>query len=169
MLPPAVIGAVDTKSPDDDVPRDAESDRVARRTENYISNRRLLLALADAGGRLMSSYKDMAELAGYTSRVYSLLSTLHELDTGRYQSVPRPIELDADAPFYDLGHINGVLVEGSGSVDFENVPVVAPAPGLARGGEELVKRLDVSIQSGQHLLITGANVGLRLYVVGWRS
>ena len=158
VLPPSVIGAVDTKSPDDDIPKDVESDKVARRTENYISNRRLLLALADAGGRLMSSYKDMAELAGYTSRVYTLLSTLHELDTGRYQSVPRPLELDADAPFYDLGHINGVLVDGAEGVQFEKVPVVAPAPGLARGGEELVKRLDVSVHPGQHLLITGANV-----------
>ena len=46
VLPPSVIGAVDTKSPEDDMPKDVESDKVARRTENYISNRRLLLALA---------------------------------------------------------------------------------------------------------------------------
>ena len=110
----------------------------------------------------------MAELAGYTSRVYSLLSTLHELDTGRYQSVPRPLELAADAPFYDLGHINGVLVDGAEGIQFEKVPVVAPAPGLARGGEELVKRLDVSVQPGQHLLITGANVCYPLEYKKWQ-
>ena len=129
-----------------------------RTLADYISNRRLLLALADAGGRLMSSYKDMAELAGYTSRVYTLLSTLHELDVNHYQSLPRPAELALDQPFYDLGHINGVIALGSEEVEFDKVPIVAPAPGMARGGEELVKSLNVTIKAGEHLLITGANV-----------
>jgi ATP-binding cassette, subfamily D (ALD), peroxisomal long-chain fatty acid import protein len=52
---------------------------VAKQTESYISNRRLLLSLADAGSRLMYSYKELAELAGYTSRVYTLISTLHSM------------------------------------------------------------------------------------------
>lgn len=55
-----------------------------------MSNRRLLLSLADAGGRLMYSGKDLAELSGYTSRVYSLLASLHGLDNGIYQPNPRP-------------------------------------------------------------------------------
>ena len=108
----------------------------------------------------MSSYKDMAELAGYTSRVYTLLSTLHELDIGRYQTTVRPADWPVDKPFYDLGHINGVVIEGVDSVDFANVPIVAPAPGLPRGGEELVKSLNVSVKPGEHLLITGPNVSL---------
>lgn len=181
VLPAAVVGEKkDAKKRE----QSAESAKVAVRTESelrceryrsrdsivprkltcplhlpdYISNRRLLLALADAGGRLMSSYKDMAQLAGYTSRVYNLLSTLHELDTDHYQSVPRPADLDEKAPFYDLGHINGVVVDGIDGVEFEHVPIVAPAPGLPRGGEELVKSLDVNVKPGEHLLITGANV-----------
>jgi len=44
-----------------------------------ISNRRLLLSLADAGGRVMYAYKDLLELAGLTTRLYTLLSTLHNL------------------------------------------------------------------------------------------
>ena len=32
-------------------------DAVASRTEDYISNRRLLLSISDAGGRLMYAYK----------------------------------------------------------------------------------------------------------------
>ncbi|KAG1732987.1 ABC transporter transmembrane region 2-domain-containing protein [Suillus lakei] len=52
---------------------------VAARTETYISNRRLLLSLADAGGRLMYAYKDLQEVAGLTGRLYTLLSTLHNL------------------------------------------------------------------------------------------
>jgi ATP-binding cassette subfamily D (ALD) long-chain fatty acid import protein len=69
---------------------------VASRTESYVSNRRLLLSLADAGGRLMYSGKDLAELAGYTGRVYSLLASLHALNNGIYPSNPRPIGLQKD-------------------------------------------------------------------------
>lgn len=54
------------------------SDRIGK---DYISSRRLLLSLADAGGRLMYAYKDVLELAGYTTRLYTLLSTLHSLPT----------------------------------------------------------------------------------------
>jgi hypothetical protein len=50
-----------------------------RISTDYISNRRLLMSLADAGGRLMYAYKDLLELAGLTTRLYTLLSTLHHL------------------------------------------------------------------------------------------
>ncbi|KWU44593.1 hypothetical protein RHOSPDRAFT_33921 [Rhodotorula sp. JG-1b] len=133
---------------------------IPQRTENYISNRRLLLSLADAGGRLMLSWKDLSELAGSTSRVYTLLSTLHDLSVSSYTSMPRPLDLPADAPFYDLGTLNGKLVDSAPpeqGVVFDKVPIVAPAPGVARGGEELVKQLSVKIKPGEHLLITGGN------------
>lgn len=130
---------------------------VASKTESYISNRRLLLSLADAGSRLMYSYKELAELAGFTSRVYTLISTLHLLNKERYQSMPRPVDLPADKPFYDLGHIEGKVVAGSDSVAFDKVPIVAPAPGLERGGEELVKDLTLRVKPGEHILITGPN------------
>ncbi|GAA5913043.1 hypothetical protein JCM6882_005545 [Rhodosporidiobolus microsporus] len=133
---------------------------ISQRTENYISNRRLLLSLADAGGRLMLSWKDLSELAGSTSRVFTLLSTLHDLSDSSYASLPRPDDLSPDAPFYDLGHINGKLVTDAPveeGVSFDKVPIVAPAPGVARGGEELVKQLNLRVKPGEHLLITGGN------------
>ncbi|GAA5868571.1 hypothetical protein JCM3774_005432 [Rhodotorula dairenensis] len=133
---------------------------IPQRTENYISNRRLLLSLADAGGRLMLSWKDLSELAGSTSRVYTLLSTLHDLSISSYMSMPRPLDLPATAPFYDLGTLNGKLVDSAPpeqGVLFDKVPIVAPAPGVARGGEELVKQLSLKVKPGEHLLITGGN------------
>ncbi|GAA6059033.1 hypothetical protein JCM10212_001258 [Sporobolomyces blumeae] len=135
---------------------------ISQRTENYISNRRLLLSLADAGGRLMLSWKDLSELAGSTSRVYTLLSTLHDLSTSRYVALPRPDDLEASKPFYDLGSIHGELrliedTRSNSEVEFEKVPIVAPAPGVARGGEELVHDLSVKIRAGEHLLIAGGN------------
>ncbi|GAA5972975.1 hypothetical protein JCM11641_000348 [Rhodosporidiobolus odoratus] len=132
---------------------------ISQRTENYISNRRLLLSLADAGGRLMLSWKDLAELAGSTSRVFTLLSTLHDLHASSYSSLPRPADLDSTLPYYDIGKIEGRLVEDEkmDEIRFEKVPIVTPAPGVARGGEELVKGLELKIESGEHLLITGGN------------
>jgi len=130
---------------------------VANKTESYISNRRLLMSLADAGSRLMYSFKELNELAGYTSRVYTLVSTLHLLERGQYQSLPRPKELASHEPFYDMGNINGKVIVGSQEVSLTKVPIVAPAPGMERGGEELVKGLSLNVKAGDHMLITGPN------------
>lgn len=136
-----------------------EADRsgIAHKTEDYISNRRLLLSLADAGSRLMYSYKGVAELAGQTSRVYSLISTLHLLDKDEYQSTPRPVDYPADKPFYNLGHLEGRTDDGHEHVQFIHAPIVTPAPGQERGGELLVKDLSLKVCPGDHILITGPN------------
>ena len=111
----------------------------------------------------MVSGKEMAELAGHTSRVYALLSTLHALNTDQYQSavVSGANALTPAAPLYDLGHINGRLVVEDSvhdeMVQFDKVPIVAPAPGLERGGEELIKALELSVRPGEHVLIAGPN------------
>jgi ATP-binding cassette subfamily D (ALD) long-chain fatty acid import protein len=108
----------------------------------------------------MYSWKDLSELAGYTSRVYTLLSTLHDVNANHFASLPRPLDLAVDAPFYDLGDIKGKLVINpsyESGVEFDAVPIVAPGPGVERGGEELVKSLTVKILPGEHLMISGPN------------
>jgi ATP-binding cassette subfamily D (ALD) long-chain fatty acid import protein len=137
--------------------------QVADRTESglhkaqtdagYVSNRRLLLSLADAGGRLMYSGKDLAELSGYTSRVYSLLASLHGLDNDIYPEHPHLLE----GKFYDLANVNGRVIIGPDHVLLQGVPIVAPAGGAGaeRGGEELLQSLDLRVEKGEHTLITG--------------
>ncbi|KAI8979239.1 ABC transporter transmembrane region 2-domain-containing protein [Mycotypha africana] len=126
--------------------------QVGSRTKGFITNKRLMLSLADAGGRMMYSYKELAELAGYTSRVYTLLSVLHALHEGRYDGPTNPTP-------YTLTHIHGkVLLDDSGKrLVFENVPIVTPASGQTRVGEKLVNPLNIQIGPGQHLMITGPN------------
>ena len=46
-----------------------------------------MINLADAGGRVMYSYKELSELAGFTSRVYNLLRTLKDLKENKFVSL----------------------------------------------------------------------------------
>ncbi|EPS97476.1 hypothetical protein FOMPIDRAFT_1128638 [Fomitopsis schrenkii] len=124
---------------------DTVNDEVANRTETYISSRRLLLSLADAGGRVMYAYKDLLELAGLTTRLYSLLSTLHNLP---------PLPPTASAAHEDRVELINVDV---------GVPTVSPAVGVAGALEKpaaswiLVRDLSLVLRQGEHLMITGSN------------
>lgn len=68
----------------------------------FVTNRRLLLSssgkaanlharlmhinhVSDAFGRVMYSYKDLSELAGYTARVSLLLDTMKDVHNGKFQ------------------------------------------------------------------------------------
>ncbi|KAH7375226.1 ABC transporter transmembrane region 2 [Plectosphaerella cucumerina] len=120
------------------------------RMREFITNKRLMLSLADAGGRMMYSIKDLSELAGYTSRVYTLISTLHRVHADAYYLRGQQNEL------YSLSDVQGTIQKGFDGVRLEGVPVVAP--GLwPRGGEELVESLSLVIRRGEHLLISGSN------------
>ncbi|ORY94388.1 ABC transporter transmembrane region 2-domain-containing protein [Syncephalastrum racemosum] len=133
-------------------PKD-ESSQVGSRTRNFITNKRLMISLADAGGRMMYSYKELAELAGYTTRVYSLLSVLHALHAGEYDGSGKGEERLR----YALTNIRGTIKLGEDGIRFENVPIVTPAPGKDREGEVLVNNLNVHIRPGEHMLVTGPN------------
>lgn len=106
----------------------------------------------------MYSGKELAELSGYTSRVYSLLASLHALDNNIYPKNPRPAALPANQSFYDLSNVHGRVTIGPSHVLLKGVPIVAPAGGSAgaeRGGEELIRSLDLRVEKGEHTLITG--------------
>ena len=87
------------------------------------------MSLADAGGRLMYAYKDLLELAGLTTRLYTFLSTLHSLPT-----LPTPSGLDGD------------------TVALRHVDVGIPGDSLV-----LVRDVSLSLAPGEHLMITGSN------------
>ncbi|KAI0719236.1 ABC transporter transmembrane region 2-domain-containing protein [Fomitopsis betulina] len=124
---------------------DTVNNEVANRTESYISSRRLLLSLADAGGRVMYAYKDLLELAGLTTRLYSLLSTLHNLP---------PLPPTASATHEDRIELINVDV---------GVPTLSPAVITGSALEKpnaswiLVKDLSLVLKQGEHLMITGSN------------
>lgn len=51
----------------------------------FITNRRLLLSASDAFGRVMYSYKELAELAGYTARVDEFLTTMDAVKHRKFE------------------------------------------------------------------------------------
>lgn len=126
--------------------------RQQSRMRSFITNKRLMLSLADAGARMMYSIKDLAELAGHTSRVYALISTLHRVHASAY-TPPRGTSAD----LYSLSDIQGTIHKGYDGVRLENVPLVAPAPIHTEPGTELLDSLSFVVQPGQHLLISGPN------------
>ncbi|KAI0803123.1 ABC transporter transmembrane region 2-domain-containing protein [Irpex lacteus] len=118
------------------------------RTEGFVTNRRLLLSSSDAFGRVMYSYKDLSELAGYTARVSMLLDTMAQVKKGKFDKA-----LVSSASTEENAKIlkgRGRVIE-SEEIRFENVPIVTP------NGDVLVKSLSFYVKPGQHMLIVGPN------------
>ncbi|KAF2820734.1 hypothetical protein CC86DRAFT_471282 [Ophiobolus disseminans] len=132
-------------------PTAEKTGRERNRMKDFITNKRLMLSLADAGGRMMYSIKDLSELAGYTSRVYTLISTLHRVHADAYYPPPgtRP-------ELYSVADAQGTVHKGFDGIRLEHVPIVAPAL-HPMGGDELLESLSFIVHSGEHLLITGPN------------
>ena len=100
----------------------------------------------------MYSLKDLAELAGSTSRIYTLISTLHRVHASAYHHSPSNPVLE---PF-TLADVQGTVAPGFDGVRLESVPIVAPAL-WPQGGNELIEELSFTVRPGEHLLITGPN------------
>lgn len=99
----------------------------------------------------MYSYKDLSELAGYTSRVYTLIEALRELHADHYTNL-RSDNPEFDGEQFNIADAKGKIVEGADRIKFTHVPVAVPA-----GDALLVKDLDFEIGAGDHLIITGPN------------
>lgn len=118
------------------------------RTESFVTNRRMLLMSSDAFGRVMFSYKEVTELAGYTSRVATLLDVIDDIQAGHFE---KKLVSSADT------EENAAVLRGRGTVtegpdiDFKEVPIVSP------NGDVLVRALSFSVRPGDHLLIVGPN------------
>jgi len=89
------------------LPGQTGSVNMGDRTESFVTNRRMLLSASDAFGRIMFSYREVMELAGYTSRVASLLEVMDEIQAGHFEK-----ELVSNSGTED----NEAVLKGRGTV-----------------------------------------------------
>jgi len=118
------------------------------RTESFVTNRRILLMSSDAFGRLMFSYKEITELAGYTSRVSTLLDVIEDVQAGHFEK--KLVSSVDTAENAAVLRSRGTIIEGD-DIEFKDVPIVSP------NGDVLVRKLSFSVKPGEHLLIVGPN------------
>lgn len=126
---------------------------VSTRTQGFVTARGLLVSAADAVERIMSSYKEVTELAGYTSRVSEMMTVFNDVKAGRFQKTvinPTAPAEGGQAAAANIMQRRGHVSNGEG-ISFAGVPIVSP------NGDVLVESLDMAVEPGMHLLITGPN------------
>ena len=140
------------------------------RMESFTTSKRLMLSLADAGSRLIYALKDLSELSGHTSRIYTLLATLHRVHASPGSYLPRNGQ-QLPEPF-SIADTQGTIHRGYDSIRMENVPLIAPGSKATQSGTPLLSTpLDFTLPSpspsfahasendkvNPHLLLCGPN------------
>jgi len=115
---------------------------VGDRTMAYSISNNLLEQGSDAIERILSSYKEVVELAGYSSRVVEMLNIFDDMKAGRFQKTKLIAEMDSTA---------AKLVPDQDEISMENIPIVTP------NGDVLVKSMTLNLPIGDHILVTGPN------------
>ncbi|XP_070093121.1 ATP-binding cassette sub-family D member 2 isoform X2 [Equus caballus] len=117
---------------------------VSERTEAFTTARTLLASGADAIERIMSSYKEITELAGYTARVYNMFWVFDEVKRGIYKRTAVMQESEnhsknganIELSLSDTLEIKGKVIDVDHGIICENVPIITPT------GEVVASRLN---------------------------
>uniref|UniRef100_A0A7S3MZ59 ABC transporter domain-containing protein n=1 Tax=Strombidium inclinatum TaxID=197538 RepID=A0A7S3MZ59_9SPIT len=139
-------------------------------TKDYVRNSSLLINLAKAIGRIVVSYKDLQNLAGYTTLIHEMDEVLLDLTSGKFirtqvvheepvdegdktvtssekekkVSIPKAITKVNDMK--DMG-----TIIYSDNLKFVDVPILSP------NGDVLIPKMNFEITPGMHLMISGPN------------
>ncbi|XP_060661262.1 ATP-binding cassette sub-family D member 1 isoform X2 [Drosophila nasuta] len=139
-------------------PSEANASHISERTQYLTTSRNLLISAADAIERLMSSYKEVVALAGYTFRVAGMLDVFTETSQGIY-SKAIVAEHNRDTSGI-IEYRNGKPIAKGRIIYTDNnvmsinlcaVPVVTPNCDI------VVPSLTLCFEPGVHVLITGPN------------
>lgn len=92
----------------------------------------------------MYSYKDLTELAGFTSRVHEMLTVFDDMKKENYEKVMVSSDVS-------LKKLEGQLSTNSTSITLAGVPVISP------NGDLLCEDISFNVNQGDHLMVTGPN------------
>jgi ATP-binding cassette subfamily D (ALD) protein 2 len=147
-----------TVKPDGGLYDDEPDGGVGDRTQALTMARNLLVSAADAIERMMSSYKEVTELAGYTSRVAEMFDVFGDMQRGHYVHTAAQTALKATTSKHQkstLGSLDlmsrGTVIDTEFDIIIEDVPIITP------NGDIVVTSLTFKMEPGMHLLITGPN------------
>ena len=116
------------------------ADDVGNITKDYIKNHSNLVNFSRAIGKILTTYKELQSLSGFTyliSETYTVLDDISNQKFSRSSIKPLP----APAGRYARGDY----------IQFESVPIVSPT------GDVLIKDLNLFIKPGMHTVIRGPN------------
>ena len=131
-----------------------DENEMSARTEQFTTAKNLLVSAADAIERIMTSYKEIIELAGFTQRVYDMFKLFENVKNSQNfdklnenkQSLDKNenIQLSLDLR-------PGIVFEESNqsSIIVDSIKVITP------GGDIIVPSLSLKIDQGMNILITG--------------
>jgi ATP-binding cassette subfamily D (ALD) protein 3 len=127
-------------------------------TKDYVRNSSLLINLAKAIGRIVVSYKDVQNLAGYTTLIYELKQVLDDLEKGKYKRVMlKNQDIEDVAPgkqpvqILDSSNATHGEIRESDHIKFDRVPLMSP------NGDILINEISFEVNPGMHLMIAGPN------------
>lgn len=121
------------------------NDDPSKITRDYVRNSSLLINLSKAIGKIVISYKEVQNLAGYTSLVYEVKQVLDDLNNDTYTRTM----VEGSAEEFDFKKRGTEIV--ANFIKFDNVPIISP------NGDVLVKSMNFEIKQGENLYITGPN------------
>lgn len=160
---------------------DNAAEVMSSRTGDFVTARKLLVTASDAIERMMLAFKEVAQLAGYTTRVYEALEVFDDVADGKYVKhvtvagednasgvaaaagdelntsaaslPPSSAALAAAAKQQDGARWleQRGTIVEADEVSFEGVPILTP------NGDLLVRALTFTVKRGDHCLISGPN------------
>ena len=115
-----------------------------RITRDYVRNSGLLINLAKAIGRVVVSYKDIQNLAGYTTLVHELDEVLVDLNHGKYRRTMVTQAGETGAIKEEVMKLNdssnkGTVKGGADRMKFQDVPIISP------NGDVLIPKMNFEI------------------------
>lgn len=126
-------------------------------TKDYVRNSSLLINLSKAVGRVVASYKDIQNLAGFTTLINEMDDVLVDLSGGKYTRV-MVVKDEQDVTAQSLNKkatvestFGAAKIIRSDNIIFNEVPILAP------NRDVLVEKMSFEIKPNMHIMITGPN------------
>lgn len=110
--------------------------------KDYVRNTGLLINLAKAIGKIIISYKELQNVAGYTYLMHEVDSVITDIEKGNFERKILYPEKVAN---------KGIVEYNSNRLEFSHVPIIAP------NGETIIDEVNFSLEQGDHCFFDGPN------------